>query len=98
MSQSSFEEKVSVLLQEPIMASVLMFDNDYTPMDFVVELLVEIFEKNYNKATEIMLSVHNDGSGVCGTYPYDIAELKINLAKNKAEACGYPLRFELKML
>ncbi len=95
MPQVFLEEKTSLKLQEPRMAKVLMLNDDYTAMDFVVEILMEIFEKSNQEALKIMLDVHNAGSGVCGIYPYDIAELKVQLAKDRSREKGYPLNFEI---
>lgn len=98
MAQSFIKEDTLTQLQEPIMASVIILNDDYTPMDFVVDILINIFDKTHNEATKIMLDVHHKGSGVCGIYPYDIAELKIDIAHQKAKSSNFPLQFELKIL
>ncbi len=59
------------------MYKVLMLNDDYTPMEFVVDVLQNIFQKNREEATEVMLHVHQKGVGVCGVYTYEIAETKV---------------------
>ncbi|WP_104697970.1 MULTISPECIES: ATP-dependent Clp protease adaptor ClpS [unclassified Helicobacter] len=98
MSQEQIQQDIKTFLQTPNMAQVIMLNDDYTPMDFVVEILIQIFDQGYNQANQTMLSVHNNGSGICGTYPYDIAELKLHLAEQKARSNDYPLQFTLKDL
>ncbi len=80
------------LLAEPPMYRVLLMNDDYTPMDFVVEILMRVFNKSVESATQIMMSVHNQGSGVCGVYTYEIAETKTGTVHRLAEENGYPLR------
>lgn len=92
MPQNSIQAETDLLLQEPKMSKVLLLNDDYTTMDFVIEILMQIFEKTYNQSTEIMLSVHRNGSGVCGIYPYDIAEFKAKQARGLAKKNGFPLR------
>lgn len=98
MSQEQTQQDTQILLKTPHMAQVIMLNDDYTPMDFVVDVLIQIFNQSYNQANQTMLNVHNNGSGICGTYPYDIAELKLHLAEHKARANDYPLQFILKDL
>ncbi|MCY4045461.1 MAG: ATP-dependent Clp protease adapter ClpS [Cellvibrionales bacterium] len=63
-------------LAKPKMYQVVMLNDDYTPMEFVVDVLQSFFNMDQSKATQTMLDVHNKGKAVCGTYPYDIAETK----------------------
>lgn len=79
-------------LDEPDLYSVLLLNDDYTTMEFVVEILEKIFNKTANEATQIMLNIHNEGKGKCGVYPYDIAEMKAESVKKLAKANGFPLR------
>lgn len=76
----------------PPMYRVLLLNDDYTPMDFVVEILKRYFRKSELEAVQIMLNVHQQGSGVCGVYTHEIAETKINQVKGAARSAGYPLR------
>lgn len=92
MAQTAFETSLEVLLEQPKMYRVLLLNDDWTAMDFVVNILVEVFEKTTDEAMAIMLKVHNEGIGVCGIYTYDIAELKTQIVKEKAREHDYPLR------
>lgn len=79
-------------LKEPDMWKVILLNDDYTPRDFVVEILVSIFRKPPVEATRIMLEVHNKGKGLVGIYPYDIGQTKINQVKMLAEKQEFPLK------
>ncbi|WP_233707298.1 ATP-dependent Clp protease adaptor ClpS [Helicobacter cetorum] len=74
------------------MSQVLMLNDHYTTMDFVVSVLREFFDKPLEEAQNIMLSIHHDGEGVCGIYPYDIAEYKAQCVREKAKALNFPLQ------
>ena len=63
-------------LKRPSLYKIIMLNDDYTPMDFVVYLLKTFFKKNHNEASKIMLEVHSKGSGICGIFTYEIAETK----------------------
>ncbi len=76
----------------PAMYKVLLLNDDYTPMDFVVECLERFFNKNLEQATHIMLKVHTEGLAVCGLYPQDIAETKVNQVLNMAREHQHPLQ------
>ena len=76
----------------PSMYSVLLFNDDYTPMEFVVEVLQRFFNKNREQATQIMLQVHTKGSSVCGIYPLEIAETKVSRVLAHATEHGHPLQ------
>lgn len=76
----------------PPMYRVLLLNDDYTPMDFVVEILRRYFRKSEAEAVRIMLNVHQQGSGVCGVYPHELAETKVNQVKGAARSARYPLR------
>ena len=80
---------------QPPMFKVLMHNDDYTSMDFVVEMLLTVFHKGPTEANRIMLHIHFKGLGVCGIYPYDIAETKTAKVHALAHAAGYPLRCSL---
>ena len=75
---------------------VLLYNDDYTPMEFVVHLLEKIFGKGPSEATAIMLAIHNSGLGVAGVYVLDIAESKVAAVHGAAEQRGYPLRAGLE--
>lgn len=75
---------------------VLLHNDDYTTMDFVVEILVTVFRKNEAEAVRIMLAVHNEGLGVCGVYPAEVAETKVDAVHRLAKSAGYPLRCSME--
>lgn len=77
--------------KEPSMYKVILLNDDYTPMDFVVMILMHIFNKSEQEAVTIMLSVHKGGSGVAGIYSRDVAETKSTLVHTLAKEAGYPL-------
>ena len=78
-------------LKEPDMYRVLLHNDDYTQMDFVVQVLMEIFRKSNEEAVAIMMSVHNSGSGVCGVYSREIAEFRVAQVERRAKDAGFPL-------
>lgn len=77
---------------EPPMYNVVLLNDDYTPMDFVVDLLIKLFGHNDSNAVDIMLNVHENGSGVAGTYGRDIAETRIAQVHSVAQTAGHPLK------
>jgi ATP-dependent Clp protease adaptor protein ClpS len=79
-------------LKEPSMYKVLLLNDDYTAMDFVVEVLRFVFHKSIEDATQIMLSVHHNGVGLCGIYSYEVAETKVNTTEALARERGFPLK------
>lgn len=79
-------------LEEPRFYKVILLNDDFTPMDFVVLILSKFFQKNADEATQIMLQVHNQGSGVAGTYSYEIAETKVYLVNDYARKNKHPLK------
>ena len=79
-------------LEEPPMYKVMLLNDDYTTMEFVVEILVYVFQKSPEDATRIMLNVHRRGVGICGIYPFEVAETKVNTVENLARENGFPLK------
>jgi ATP-dependent Clp protease adaptor protein ClpS len=79
-------------IKEPPMYKVLLHNDDYTTMDFVVQVLMLVFHKSVEQATEIMLNVHKRGIGVCGLFPYEVAETKVETVTRLARANGHPLK------
>ena len=79
-------------MKEPDLYKVVMLNDNYTTMDFVVEILIGIFGKTEAEARKIMLSIHKKGSGVAGVYVYDIAVSKIAQVDEKAKKEGFPLK------
>jgi ATP-dependent Clp protease adaptor protein ClpS len=84
------------VVQEPDLYQVVIHNDDYTPMEFVVRILQEIFNKTLDDANKIMLEVHKNGMGLCGVYPYEVAETKVNLVDNTAKSLEYPLKCALE--
>jgi len=78
-------------VKKPPMYKVLLLNDDYTPMDFVVSILKQYFHKNLEQATKIMLQVHYDGAGVAGIFRAEIAETKVSMVNEHARAEGHPL-------
>ncbi|MEF2231017.1 MAG: ATP-dependent Clp protease adapter ClpS [Pseudodesulfovibrio sp.] len=83
-------------VKEPKQYKVLLHNDDYTTMDFVVEVLIRVFRKNEAQATAIMLSVHNQGFGVCGVYAAEVAETKVDLVHRLAKSAGFPLKCSME--
>jgi len=90
--QGAQKEKTTIRLKEPRRYKVVMYNDDFTPMDFVVEILMSIFNKQETEAIHIMLAVHEKGSAAVGTYPFDIANTKVTKATQLARQYGYPFR------
>lgn len=84
-------EQARPKLSQPTLYKVVMLNDDYTPMDFVVEVLESYFGKNREQAVRIMLAVHVDGSAVCGIFTLDVAETKAEQVIEYARECQHPL-------
>ena len=83
-------------LKRPPMYVVVLMNDDYTPMDFVIEILQQYFAMNLDQATQVMLTVHYEGKGVAGVYPRDIAETKANQVNNYARSQSHPLLCQIE--
>ena len=79
-------------LKEPPLYKVLLLNDDYTTMEFVVQVLISVFHKSIEESTRIMLKVHHNGVGLCGVYPYEIAEVKVSTVHALAKERGFPLK------
>ena len=90
------DEKIKITTQEPKRWKVVLLNDDSTPMEFVVSILIEIFRHTTDTARDIMLQVHETGSGIAGVYSFEIAEVKAVEATNLARASGYPLQIKLE--
>ncbi len=84
-------EKAKPKLKRPKLYKVVLLNDDYTPMEFVVHILKVFFNMDEDKATNIMLQVHRDGKGICGTYSRDIAETKVVQINTYARENEHPL-------
>ena len=82
--------------KKPELFKVLLLNDDYTTMDFVVEILETVFHKQPAEAFRIMMMVHTQGKGLCGLYPHDIAETKIETVHEMAKEHGFPLRADME--
>ena len=83
-------------LKKPPLYKVIMLNDDYTPMEFVIEMLQSYFSKSQEQATEIMLHIHQKGIGICGLYTYEIAESKATQVLDKARKNQHPLQIKLE--
>ncbi len=91
-TQEAVKEKSGIKVKEPKKYQVVMLNDDFTTMDFVVSVLVDIFKKDPASAEQIMMFVHKNGRAVVGEYPYDIALTKTTAAMDRAKAEGFPFR------
>ena len=89
---SDIDEKTA----EPPNFKVLLHNDDYTPKEFVVEILLAVFNKSLEEASRLMWHVHKNGIGVCGIYPFEVAETKITQATESARKNGFPLKLTLE--
>ncbi|MCR1809575.1 ATP-dependent Clp protease adaptor ClpS [Sulfurospirillum sp. hDNRA2] len=82
----------AIRVQEPKLYKVLLLNDDYSSMDFVIKVLMQVFHHRFEKAAEIMLNVHEQGKGLCGVYVYEIAETKVARVRKMAKEEKFPLR------
>ena len=85
-------EKKLQKTKPPQMHQVVMLNDDYTPMEFVVVVIQEFFNKDRETATQIMLKIHLDGKGICGVYSRDVAATKVQQVQEAAQQAGHPLQ------
>ena len=86
------KERVEVQKQEPTLYKVVLLNDDYTTMEFVVNVLETIFQKTPAEAYRIMMQVHLNGKGIAGVYPWEVAETKVEALTSMARHAEYPLR------
>lgn len=91
------EAPVEPKLKKPPLYKVVLLNDDYTPMEFVVEVLQMFFGMNREKATQVMLAVHTVGKATCGIYPKDIAETKSEQVNQYAQECQHPLVSDIEV-
>ena len=89
-------EKTRPVTKKPALFKVILHNDDYTTMEFVVQVLMAVFNKPPGEAVRIMLQVHVEGIGICGVYPYEIAETKVDLVHELARESGFPLRTSME--
>ena len=86
------KEKLSI----PKMYKVLLLNDDYTSMEFVIHILQKFFQKNYDEAHGIMLKIHHDGKGICGIYTFEVAESKSAKVNRYSRGKGHPLKSSIE--
>ena len=91
-ADGAVKERVDVKRQEPTLYTVVLLNDDYTPMPFVVDVLESLFQKSPAEAYRIMMQVHLNGRGVAGVYAWEIAETKADTVAALASEAGYPLK------
>lgn len=94
--KSAIKERSRTGFDEPKHYNVIIFNDDFTTIDFVIEVLTKIFGKSFEDAKALMLAVHNEGKAVAGTYSYDIAISKASLATKLARDNDFPLKLEVE--
>jgi ATP-dependent Clp protease adaptor protein ClpS len=85
-------ERKAARTKPPSLYQVVLLNDDYTPMEFVVMVLQQFFQRDIDTATHIMLKIHHEGRGVCGVYPRDVAATKVELVLTAARRDGHPLQ------
>jgi ATP-dependent Clp protease adaptor protein ClpS len=86
------KEHVSEQIKEPALFNVVLLNDDYTPMQFVVDVLETLFQKSPSEAYRVMMQVHLNGRGVAGVYPWEVAETKVESLLSLAREAGHPLQ------
>jgi len=92
--KNKFKEKIDI--QRPKLYKVILHNDDYTTMDFVIEILITVFSKPVSEATKIMLDVHKKGKGIVGLFTYDIAQTKTTIVDAMAREKQYPLKTSIE--
>ena len=95
-ADGAVKERVKTEKREPPQYKVVLLNDDYTTMDFVVEILENVFNKSPAEAYRIMMAVHTQGQGLCGVYPFDVAETKVATVVDLARNSGFPLRASME--
>ena len=95
-NEGALKELTRIKIKEPRQYQVIMWNDDFTSMEFVVEILIDIFHKDPVNAEILMMKVHKSGSAVVGKYPYDIAMSKVSEALERAKEEGFPFRMTVE--
>jgi ATP-dependent Clp protease adaptor protein ClpS len=88
----ALKERIQEKTKEPSLYGVVLLNDDYTPMQFVIDVLESVFQKSPAEAYRIMMQVHLSGRGVAGIYPWEVAETKVDTLMARARADGHPLQ------
>ncbi len=91
-ASGAVKERAETKKQHPTMYKVVLLNDDYTTMDFVIQVLENIFQKSPAEAFQIMMQVHRNGRGIAGVYPWELAETKADAVRALASEAGFPLR------
>ena len=91
-SDDSVKERIQTQKKEPTLYKVVLLNDDYTTMDFVVSVLEQVFQKSTAEAYQIMMHVHLNGRGIAGVYPWEVAETKADTVGTLARAAGFPMK------
>ena len=91
-SDSILKERVKTKKQDPTLFKVVLLNDDYSTMEFVVQILEGVFQKSPAEAYQIMMHVHVNGRGIAGVYPWEVAETKVDTVIALARSAGFPLR------
>lgn len=95
-TRENVKERTRIDVREPRHYKVVMHNDDFTSMEFVVEILIDVFHKDEIEANRLMLTVHVKGKAVVGAYPYDIAATKVQMATARAREEGFPFRLTVE--
>ena len=90
--EDTVEQESKLKPKLPKTYKVILLNDDYTPMEFVVDVIQKVFRKTHDEATKIMLQIHTEGIGICGIYPLEIAETKMNQVLNLSKESQHPLQ------
>ncbi|MDA9086783.1 ATP-dependent Clp protease adapter ClpS [Methylophilaceae bacterium] len=90
--EDTVEQESKLKPKLPKNYKVILLNDDYTPMEFVVDVIQKVFRKTHDEATKIMLQIHTEGIGICGIYPLEIAETKMNQVLNLSKESQHPLQ------
>lgn len=94
--QGETREKIKTNIREPRHYQVIMHNDDFTSMEFVVDILIDIFRKDQLEAERLMMLVHQSGRAAVGSYPYDLAITKVQAATTRAKEEGFPFRMTVE--
>ena len=91
-TDGAVKERVEEQIKEPALFNVVLLNDDYTPMQFVVDVLETLFQKSPSEAYRVMMQVHLNGRGIAGVYPWEVAETKVDSLLTLAQEAGHPLQ------
>ncbi|MDH5718503.1 MAG: ATP-dependent Clp protease adaptor ClpS [Spirochaetia bacterium] len=94
--KTSLDTKTKSKVKKPSLYKVIMHNDNYTTMQFVVSMLMSVFNRNKSQAVKIMFDIHKKGAGIAGIYPKEIAETKVDMVHFRAREKGFPLRCSLE--